>query len=31
VYERKCRKTERCIDDISVGDVISAVQRRVAA
>jgi heptosyltransferase-1 len=31
VYERKCRKRERCIDDISVADVISAVQRRVAA
>jgi lipopolysaccharide heptosyltransferase I len=31
VYERKCRKTERCIDDISVAEVISAVQRRVAA
>jgi ADP-heptose:LPS heptosyltransferase len=31
VYERKCRKTERCIDDISVADVISAVQRRIAA
>ena len=30
VYERKCRKTERCIDDISVAEVISAVQRRVA-
>ena len=31
LYERKCRKTERCIDDISVAEVISAVQRRVAA
>jgi heptosyltransferase-1 len=31
VYERKCKKTERCIDDISVAEVISAVQRRVAA
>jgi heptosyltransferase-1 len=31
VYERKCRKAERCIDDISVAEVISAVQRRVAA
>jgi heptosyltransferase-1 len=31
VYERKCRKTERCIDDISVAEVISAVQRRIAA
>jgi lipopolysaccharide heptosyltransferase I len=31
VYERKCRKTERCIDDITVAEVISAVQRRIAA
>jgi len=31
VYERTCRKTERCIDDISVQDVVSAVQRRMAA
>jgi lipopolysaccharide heptosyltransferase I len=31
VYERRCRKTERCIDDISVAEVITAVQRRVAA
>jgi len=31
VYERNCKKTERCIDDISVAEVISAVQRRVAA
>ena len=31
VYERKCKKTERCIDDISVAEVMSAVQRRVAA
>ena len=31
VYERKCKKTERCIDDITVADVIGAVQRRVAA
>jgi len=31
LYERKCRKAERCIDDISVAEVISAVQRRVAA
>ena len=31
VYERKCRKTERCIDDISVEEVVNAVQRRVAA
>src|SRR4029453_8049635 len=30
-YERKGSKTERCIDDISVAEVISAVQRRVAA
>jgi heptosyltransferase I len=31
VYERKCKKTERCIDDISVAEVMSAVHRRVAA
>ena len=31
VYERRCRKTERCIDDISVAEVMTAVQRRVAA
>ena len=31
VYERKCRKTQRCIDDIGVEEVVSAVQRRVAA
>jgi lipopolysaccharide heptosyltransferase I len=31
VYERQCRKSQRCIDDISVAEVISAVQRRVAA
>jgi lipopolysaccharide heptosyltransferase I len=31
LYERTCRETERCIDDISVAEVISAVQRRVAA
>ena len=31
VYERTCRKTERCIDDIGVAEVMSAVHRRVAA
>jgi len=31
VYERKCRKTERCIDDIGVAEVMSAVHRRIAA
>jgi len=31
VYERTCRKTERCIDDISVAEVMSAVHRRIAA
>jgi heptosyltransferase-1 len=31
VYERKCTKTERCIDDISVAEVMSSVQRRVVA
>ena len=31
VYERTCKKTVRCIDDISVTEVMSAVQRRIAA
>jgi len=31
VYERRCKKEERCIDDISVAEVMSAVQRRIAA
>jgi heptosyltransferase-1 len=31
VYERTCRKTERCIDDIGVADVLDAVHRRIAA
>ena len=31
LYERKCRKTERCIDDIGVAEVMSAVHRRIAA
>jgi len=31
VYERTCRKTERCIDDIDVAEVMSAVHRRMAA
>lgn len=31
VYERKCKKAERCIDDISVAEVMGAVQRRVSA
>jgi heptosyltransferase I len=31
VYERKCRKMDRCIDDIEVAEVMSAVHRRVAA
>jgi len=30
LYERKCRKTERCIDDIGVAEVMSAVHRRIA-
>jgi len=29
VYERRCRKTERCIDDISSAEVIAAVRKRV--
>jgi len=31
LYERKCRKPERCIDDITVAEVMSAVHRRIAA
>jgi heptosyltransferase-1 len=31
VYERKCKKAQRCIDDISVAEVMSSVQRRVVA
>lgn len=31
VYERTCKAPERCIDDISVAEVMSAVHRRVAA
>jgi heptosyltransferase-1 len=31
LYERTCRKPERCIDDISVAEVMSAVQRRVSS
>jgi heptosyltransferase-1 len=31
VYERSCRKEKRCIDDISVAEVMSAVHRRMAA
>ena len=30
LYERKCKKTERCIDDIGVAEVMSAVHRRIA-
>ena len=31
VYERKCKKHERCIDDISVAEVMSAIHRRAGA
>ena len=31
VYQRTCKKAERCIDDISVAEVMSAVHRRTAA
>ena len=31
VYQRTCKRAERCIDDISVAEVISAVHRRTAA
>jgi lipopolysaccharide heptosyltransferase I len=30
-YERRCRRAQPCIDDISVDDVVAAVERRVAA
>jgi len=30
-YERRCRRTQPCIDDISVDEVIAAVDRRMAA
>jgi heptosyltransferase I len=30
-YERRCRRARPCIDDISVDDVVAAVERRVAA
>lgn len=30
VYERRCKKPERCIDDISIAEVMSAVHRRLA-
>ena len=29
-YERRCRRDRPCIDDISVNDVIAAIERRVA-
>jgi heptosyltransferase I len=28
-YERRCRRSEPCIDDISVGEVVQAVERRM--
>jgi heptosyltransferase-1 len=31
VYERKCKRPDRCIDTIGVAEVMSAVQRRVAS
>jgi heptosyltransferase-1 len=30
VYERQCKKPQRCIDDISVAEVMSAVHRRAS-
>ena len=30
VYERRCKKAQRCIDDISVAEVMSAVRRRAS-
>jgi lipopolysaccharide heptosyltransferase I len=29
-YERRCRRDRPCIDDITVGEVVAAVERRVA-
>jgi len=29
-YQRTCRKAERCIDDIAVAEVMSAVHRRMS-
>jgi len=29
VYQRRCRKPERCIDDISIAEVMSAVHTRM--
>lgn len=31
VYERRCKMAARCIDTIEIGEVLSAVHRRVAA
>jgi heptosyltransferase-1 len=31
VYERRCKKAERCIDDIGIEEVMSAVRRRLEA
>ena len=28
-YERQCRRTDRCIDDIGIGDVVEAIGRRM--
>lgn len=30
-YERRCRRSQPCIDDISVDEVMAAVERRIAA
>jgi heptosyltransferase-1 len=30
VYERRCRRAERCIDDITTAEVIAASERRIA-
>jgi hypothetical protein len=29
-YERECRRREPCIDEITVNDVMAAVERRLA-
>ena len=31
VYERRCKKAQRCIDDIGIAEVMSAIHRRAGA
>jgi heptosyltransferase I len=30
-YERRCRRGHPCIDDIELGDVVTAIERRIGA